>query len=221
LDFYNIAVKKDAMSEMSWLSIRILKRMPDVIALPIGDAVHNLRAALDLIVYETIQAINGKPSRKAAFPFNADRENLLRSAEYGAIQKVSADAATLILDTIKPYKTGNFPLWGLNKLDVIDKHHLLIPTAHVTGFTVERVRDSGDKVTESFAFGWDDVVGIDTLHTKGDLKIESYSKPVTTIFFGPETPFKAQPVLEVLTMRVIDVQRIIQQFAKAGFGAQP
>lgn len=34
-----------------------------------------------------------------------------------------------LLKALKPYKGGNEPLWGLNRLDILDKHRLLVPVA--------------------------------------------------------------------------------------------
>src|SRR3546814_3138068 len=40
----------------------------------------------------------------------------------------TAAVQTLILDTIKPFEDGGHHLYGVHKLDIADKHHMLIPT---------------------------------------------------------------------------------------------
>jgi hypothetical protein len=47
--------------------------------------------------------------------------------------KAAPNLGPLILDCIKPYKTGNYALWALGKVENIDKHKLLIPSIVLTG----------------------------------------------------------------------------------------
>lgn len=217
-DFYSVSINENPKTGHKALSVRITKALPEIAPLVIGDAIHNLRAALDLLAYETVSAITGEEAPKVYFPFSSKRENLKDAKGYGAIQAASPEVARFITDTIQPYETGNRALWGLNKLDILDKHRLLIPTGQVTQISVTRFTDEGKDATETVIFGHDGLGGMDVFHTAGNLNIKSYRKPLVTIFFGPETPFNGQDICQVLIMRVIDIQRIIQAFTKAGYG---
>jgi len=98
------------------------------VGLIVGDAIHNLRAALDLVASAIIIAGNGDAS-KVYFPLGDTRQTLVGSAHYRLIESVAPDLATIIADIIKPYKTGGNPnFWALNRLDRMDKHRVLIPT---------------------------------------------------------------------------------------------
>jgi hypothetical protein len=93
----------------------------------VGDAVHNLRSALDHMVSEIITIIGGNPNgREAAFPMHETREELEISINRGLEKKIGADLCRFIIETIRPYKAGNFPLWALNKLDNLDKHRAIL-----------------------------------------------------------------------------------------------
>ena len=112
------------------------------LALLLGDAVHNLRAALD-IAATTIVHKAGIPTKFITFPFHEKRENLVPEQSSGlrAIQQAlpDLDCIKFFVDWIKPYKDGNFPLWALTKLDKIDKHNMIIPTVAVTNILTPEI----------------------------------------------------------------------------------
>ena len=100
--------------------------VPMEIAIVAGDAVHNLRSALDHLAYQLVLANGNKPNRKTDFPIFKDasdyEKNCVERTE-GMSQKALAR-----IGEAKPYKGGNDTLWRLHKLDIIDKHRLLFTT---------------------------------------------------------------------------------------------
>src|SRR3546814_6119944 len=68
--------------------------------------------------------------RHTFFPFHKDRQSA--KAALNGHEKCgcapTAAVQTLILDTIKPFEDGGHHLYGVHKLDIADKHHMLIPT---------------------------------------------------------------------------------------------
>jgi len=211
-DFCAISSETDPKTGSYTLSFSVTKSLPDDIALVIGDAVHNLRGALDLLLYEIIA------DESTHFPFYPDRESLVASKRYRFIEKAAPEVARYIADTVKPYETGNRALWGLHRLDIIDKHHLLIPTLQVTGITIFDAVANNNVVIKDQHIAIEGIGRINAIRGPGKLHIKSYGKPEISILFGPETPFHGQPVLEVLIMRVVDIQKIVTAFEKAGFG---
>lgn len=109
--------------------------MPDAIPLLFGDAVHNLRAAMDHATFALVdQSVD---PTYVKFPYHEARENVV--AAFGnpknPISTISDKAKHIILDEIRPYRDakdghpqGNGPFWVVNKLDVLDKHRALILT---------------------------------------------------------------------------------------------
>ncbi len=64
------------------------------------------------------------------FPFHKDRQSAKGSlnGHKNCGCAPSEAVQTLILDTIKPFEDGGNDLYGLHRLDIADKHHILIAT---------------------------------------------------------------------------------------------
>src|SRR5580704_5766723 len=108
----------------------------------VGDAVHNLRAALDHIASAIVIAGRKDDPAIAYFPLQDTRQSLVKSPDYGLIERVAPDLALEIADVIKPYKTGgDSRFWSLNRLDRMDKHRLLIPTLTESGHRISAIRE--------------------------------------------------------------------------------
>ncbi len=112
--------------------VEVLDPPPIELSLIIGDCIHNLRAALDNLVYELALAHHGGrvPSnieRKSAFPIFTDSAEFVRKRKnmIGGI----APAAQAIIEGLQPYNRGDqrfwrSPLWQINQLSNEDKHRL-------------------------------------------------------------------------------------------------
>jgi hypothetical protein len=53
-DFHELVVKNDANTGQDILQFRMLRTVPEDTATIVGDAIHNLRSALDLLVCNTV-----------------------------------------------------------------------------------------------------------------------------------------------------------------------
>jgi hypothetical protein len=100
--------------------------------LVLGDAVHNLRSALDHLAWQLVLANGGSPvdgPGGTQFPIRKPPASTVTIAG-----GVDPDALRLI-DDIQPYRGGddgkNLAL--INDLDIMDKHHFVIVTAMVAG----------------------------------------------------------------------------------------
>lgn len=89
----------------------------------VGDAVHNLRSALDLLIGQLVIANGATPNRKTAFPIY---DNLSKYREYKGAEKIVGvrDDAITIIEGLQP-KTADDPLLVLARLDDDDKHNLV------------------------------------------------------------------------------------------------
>lgn len=94
--------------------------IPDEFQLSVGDAIHNLRSALDHVVYGIA------PSSRTGFPFHEKREDVERILSERSIRSAAPCLVPVILDEIRPYRSGDRQIWILNKLDNIDKHRFII-----------------------------------------------------------------------------------------------
>lgn len=100
--------------------------VPVEIAIIAGDAVHNLRSALDHLAYQLVLANGNNPTRNTYFPICDDASDYPKNC-VERTKGMSQKAITRIGEA-KPYKGGNDTLWRLHKLDIIDKHRLLFTT---------------------------------------------------------------------------------------------
>jgi len=99
--------------------------LPLELGLLIGDALHNARSALDHLAWQLVLAGGGTPTIQTGFPIVEDAAKFkrrvgdaLRGADRGAVDVVRA---------LQPWKGGDDLLWRLHRLDIVDKHHLLMP----------------------------------------------------------------------------------------------
>lgn len=111
------------------------------ISLLAGDAAHNLRTALDYLACELVKRNGNNPSTLTCFPIAESIEKY----EAESPRKVEGMAKTdkEAISLLKPYKGGNDALWGLHRMDILDKHHLLT-TAAIT------VKEIGIRATKEF-----------------------------------------------------------------------
>jgi hypothetical protein len=104
---------------------RIRKPVPPILSAMIGDVVHNLRAALDLLMCDLVR-INSKSASKVYFPFCKDREHLNDAIDKSLSKRAGVDIVRM-LHSIAPYKDGNILLRAIHDLDIFDKHDALLP----------------------------------------------------------------------------------------------
>lgn len=124
--------------------------LPNETASIIGDAIHNLRAALDHLAAEAVRAGGNKPNRDTGFPI------YLKEGDFGGAKSKLAGAPQGFFDFVaglRPYETctdgspGNRRVWQLGQLDNLDKHITLLPTIGVVTAPGLRVLSAqGDEI---------------------------------------------------------------------------
>ena len=129
------------------ISIEDLAPIGDKIRMTLGDAIHNLRSALDHVwsaLYREA-GITGSKSL-ATFPFHETRINLINAIDESPIKKSFPEVEGLILDKLKPHRDegGNSLLWTITKLDKLDKHNMVIPAITSTQATDVKINLAGD-----------------------------------------------------------------------------
>ena len=133
-DFYSLRIEQDA-DLMNWLVLEFdPEEFPRVhAAIIIGDTLHNLRSALDILWHEVIAYCGGEPTKYTRFLIRDTREELIAPMN-GALkeQQITRDVHDFIFDSVKPYKAGNYCLWAVDDLNVRDKHQLIIPVTQLS-----------------------------------------------------------------------------------------
>jgi hypothetical protein len=120
---YSLSFERDA--EPGYATIRVRGGpIPAYWSAIVGDAVHNLRIALDYL-WRDVWTPQGTPvDRRDGFPtfLNADKFE----ARFRRVQKGTPQVVVKLLREIKPYKGGNDALCDLVALDDRDKHHAIV-----------------------------------------------------------------------------------------------
>jgi len=124
---YELIHETDAKTGENVYCVLVKEALPCGLPTIIGDVVHNLRGALDLLVCDLVRAAKKQPRRGSGFPVSGTRKHF-KTNSIRKIDGVSAKARRFI-ERLKPYKGGNTPLWILHELDVLDKHSGIIPVA--------------------------------------------------------------------------------------------
>lgn len=145
IEFRRIRSAREAPCVIDFTIRMIVKKpCPPMWGILIGEIVHDIRSALDHLVYQLVIHASGKPPTvRTQFPilledtkFAGDGLNMLRGV---------SNKATALIKTLQPFSTGEdvkSPLWHLNQLSNIDKHR----TLHLTGGTLQAFNFSFPRV---------------------------------------------------------------------------
>ena len=213
-NFCEIRAEPDPESGGDMLRIHSLEFPPGNLVFCIGDAIHNLRASLDYVVSELL----GWKNTRLTFPMGETREELKASfrteglepcpacgrggkgkGRNAAIEMAFPGFGEMIVKDIRPYKAANGFLWPLNKLDVRDKHRLVVPTVTLQEITGICAVDANNNRVVNMTAGIDaGGVARITQFGAGGLKIENYGKPTAQILFNEAGVIEGMGVFETL-----------------------
>jgi hypothetical protein len=134
--------------------------VPRTIACIAGDAIQNLRSAIDHLVYELYRVANTtrKPPTRIGFPIFEDATKY-KTYSRRKVEGIRQDAIDAI-DAIEPYKGGKGEqLWVLHELNNIDKHRFVTTIvaahrgldigAHLSGFLQDSIRQKNAMTPDS------------------------------------------------------------------------
>jgi hypothetical protein len=106
------------------LFVKENKPIPPEFALIVGDAVHNLRAALDWTLFQMVWDRSPKPHR-VQFPFPKDNTPKASNDAFTNSQvEFAGDKVVEEIRKCQPWPTGNFALYFIHLIDIQDKHRL-------------------------------------------------------------------------------------------------
>lgn len=121
--------------------VDVSEALEDMAAI-IGDAIHNLKSALDHVWFETlgrlIPSIDWTQAKFPVYPTRKPLEDKLRNLQIDATCPVFY---RMIVGQIKPYDGGDWAIRTLHKLDIRDKHRLLIPTSSYSSISDLYIED--------------------------------------------------------------------------------
>ena len=109
----------------------------------------------------------------------------------------SLDLYNLVLSEIKPHKNGNYELWSIHRLDIQDKHQLVLPLMSNVGVDGLSVRDDKGELHNggTWGFTYENGFHIDFHPT---WEILSTGKLVVSVLFAEDIPYSHQRIVETL-----------------------
>lgn len=177
-----------------------VKPFPEETGAIVGDILHNLRAALDLMACDLCR-LNKQPIENVYFPFCETADELDGMIKRRHFDR-TGDAAIALIKELKPYKGGNVALRTIHDLDVQDKHRTLIPIMNQMTMPIIKVKD------ETGARLVDDEGNATPVGDWGDIDDNSAVK----IFFPDYTGLAGRELLPTLHNLVKMTAGIIESF---------
>lgn len=202
----NVKALRPEPNPKRWKKRSLGGRIPRHTPTIVGDAIHNLRTSLDHAYCALVEANQGAVNRWTKFPFGDTRQNTESSIKgQEASSLPSATVIEFILDEIKPFKEGGGDLYGVHRLDIADKHHVLIATDAVMNVEKLELLDASGRPTGGI------VAGITFISPYGKqsaaiglnagMGAKLHGNPRTTfeICFADGQPFERESILQTLT----------------------
>lgn len=199
----------------------IKKPFPDHVATIVGDAIHNLRAALDHL-YVIIVELNGKVAGDyTKFPIGS--MDYVKSQLTVKNPHPSEIVMECILNEIRPCETpeGDGIIFGLHKLDIADKHKVLIPVAgavNIVDMTLRRPDGTAGPRFRNLTFH-DQFSHLPPgcrplpFFAEG-MKAEQNKPPELKMMFGDGQPFAGEGVVETLQKMSDVVEHTVRRLAE-------
>jgi len=217
-DFHSVRIEFDERQRTNHLRVDMLmSRFPgNHIALTIGDALHNLRSALDLLWYQVVLECNGNPGNWTTFPVRDTRQELagvLKSALN--LKRITIPVSNFVLNEIKSYRTGNPLIWSLNNLNIRDKHQLLVPVLQMMALTGLRLEDDKGLPLYHDHVWFMDESGNIRLREADNIKVTVKDKGRLTaaiLFDFGVPPFESEGVVMTLSRFAEEITRTVAAF---------
>jgi hypothetical protein len=211
---YAIRTKPHSVIQHTTLYVARAEPVPTTVPIILGDAIHNLRSALDHLAWQLVEADGGIPDKHTFFPIFSGPDGFQKYASAmgsGEIKKIRPGAEKVI-QAMQPYVTGDDTLGHISQLDIIDKHRFVLTTVmlfkawhvSVNGMTlpfpqVPRVLILGDEFTN---------IPTSTYERQAH---EDFKLGIDVAFGEPEI-IKGKPVLETVNNMADLVSSIIPNF---------
>lgn len=166
----------------------------------LGDALHNMRAALDHAYCTLVEANGGKINSYTKFPIREDRHgcaSMIKGQKLGSTP--SNAVCDFILNNIQPYGGGKgADLYGLHSLDISDKHTNIIAANSVIKNKVISTGPGGAKI-----FGGTFILNANNKFLEAapgvDVKFEGNPETAFFIHFANGQPFEGDEIAPTLT----------------------
>lgn len=147
---YFVSMKREPEINGVVVCAEALQKPPATWSVVIGDCVHNLRTALDYLVWQLVKANDGTLTYREEFPVFTNSRDYAQntSSKIGGVSDLAAER----IESLQPYSGRNDwrqDLVTLHDLDRFDKHRALQVTGFVlSGFRMATATSNGNATPE-------------------------------------------------------------------------
>jgi hypothetical protein len=202
-DFFFFDIEKNPNTGQNVLNFRVKREPPRKIATVLGDAIHNLRSAIDLAYVDLLRAIGETPSRWSTLRIYESREQLLNMLGKGrGILKNAPDVLAALAVKVRPYRdNGDWLLVALNDLDISDKHTSLIPVFAVVGLHLCTARIIPNQIIYdrcSCSVAENGICTLAVVGPEASFELLDKGEPIIKPFFGRGSVLSGRPLMDML-----------------------
>jgi len=194
--------------------------IPDEIGAIFGDAIHNLRSALDHLAFQLVDVGGGTVSDQTSFPIFKSTQ--IDESSFARKVNGMSQAAKDKIRSAEPYKNGKgHDLWVLHKLDIADKHHELFATLmrvgeitlHLPGrFTLSGTTPLDLPIPRFAAPGFGDALEVNKPFFTCERGTEQNTQLTFDIAISQPDVSEPKPVVWAISYLIDKVDRLIVDF---------
>jgi hypothetical protein len=175
-----------------------------------GDAVHNLKCALDHAWHRTIGSLAPSAVTKfAKFPVYPSRNALEDALKGRKIDVASPKLFELVMTKIEPYKGGHEAIWPVHRLDILDKHRVLLPVIGYASINdIETENERGERDRGSTWGTWQ--LPPWYIDIPRGWHVTNTGKPSLSVLFGEGTPTRHLDVTGMLTYFSATILKVVE-----------
>jgi len=211
----HVRVEVDPDTGCDLLKLELSQALPEEFMCIVGDALHNLRTALDFVINDIEFATTGKRTKYTKFPVYNTRDSLISATNGGFKDKAPGRVVSFIVDVIQPYERGDGDLiWVLGALDIEDKHRLLIPHLQWRWIRNIRYKDHNGEVfvVPEWAATGEHMPDFPT--GKRNVEITDQGKATASVVFARELPRGGRHIFPTLSKLALDVSRAVDDIER-------
>ena len=200
------------------LVFQVREEIPEEFSAVIGDVVHNLRSALDLLVCALVRA-NNQDDKHVYFPVAQSVETLDEAIKNGKVKRAGPSVVEFVRN-LNPHRGdgGDWIISALHDLDILDKHRLIIAIGCVGEFqrAVVGLRWESSIAVTLPGFQWaglEDGAKMLDIRAESGLELGTEFPAAFSIAFGFSQPVGGLPIIDNLGKMADRLEAIVNSFA--------
>lgn len=184
----------------------------------IGDAVHNLKCALDYVWLETVQrVIPAGEWERTKLPVYPTLELLESSLRKLQIHNSAPGFFNFLMCEIKPYDGGDFAIRPVHVVDLGDKHRLLTPVIQYSSIGGIRVEQKGE-IHEGFTHATTDPPPLYVGPFERGVRIVDPGRAAFAVMFkegNTESETRAADTLRIYARYIAQTVKLFEDFVES------